>query len=181
MRGGEWLYNYLRAFYLDDDRPFGVNNKVFDNVGMPHVLLELQGRVRESCGPAPISANGEARRDPLVPGKSVTREQCGQLSLEEGSGSMTPAQYDAAIYDLVNYLQYVGEPSALQRQRYGCVCVAVPVHPVGVYLVVKQRILERRATLILFRRILFRRILFRRIPVTNFGHEFFLGRTIINF
>ena len=119
VRGGEWLYNYLRAFYLDDDRPFGVNNKVFDNVGMPHVLLELQGRVRDSCGPAPISANGEARRDPLVPGKSVPREQCGQLSLEEGSGSMTPAQYDAAIYDLVNYLQYVGEPSALQRQRMG--------------------------------------------------------------
>jgi cytochrome c1 len=54
-----------------------------------------------------------------MPGKSLAREQCGQLILEEGSGSMTPAQYDAAIYDLVNYLQYVGEPSALQRQRMG--------------------------------------------------------------
>ncbi len=105
VRGGEWLYNYLRAFYLDDERPFGVNNKVFENVGMPHALLELQGRVREGCGPAPAVTGGG--------------EQCDQLTLEEGSGSMTPAQYDAAIYDLVNYLQYVGEPSALQRQRIG--------------------------------------------------------------
>mgnify|MGYP000435193597 CR=1 FL=1 len=43
VRGVDWLYSYLRAFYLDDTRPFGVNNLVFPNVGMPHVLWELQG------------------------------------------------------------------------------------------------------------------------------------------
>ncbi|MFV2091113.1 MAG: cytochrome c1, partial [Pseudomonadales bacterium] len=43
LRGVDWLYNYLRTFYLDESRPFGVNNKVFPNVGMPKVLHELQG------------------------------------------------------------------------------------------------------------------------------------------
>lgn len=42
-RGGDWIYNYLKSFYSDDSRPFGVNNTIFDNVGMPHALLDLQG------------------------------------------------------------------------------------------------------------------------------------------
>ena len=42
-RGGDWVYNYLKSFYSDDSRPFGVNNTVFVNAGMPHVLLDLQG------------------------------------------------------------------------------------------------------------------------------------------
>ena len=42
-RGGDWIYNYLKSFYSDSSRPFGVNNTVFNNVGMPHVLLDLQG------------------------------------------------------------------------------------------------------------------------------------------
>jgi len=42
-RGGDWVYSYLKSFYSDDTRPFGVNNTVFDKVGMPHVLLDLQG------------------------------------------------------------------------------------------------------------------------------------------
>jgi len=37
------LYTYLRQFYRDDQRPTGWNNVVFANVGMPHVLWELQG------------------------------------------------------------------------------------------------------------------------------------------
>jgi cytochrome c1 len=42
-RGRDWLYTYLRSFYRDDTRPTGWNNAVFENVGMPHVLWELQG------------------------------------------------------------------------------------------------------------------------------------------
>ena len=42
-RGVNWLYNYLRGFYVDESRPLGVNNSVFDNVAMPHVLIEMQG------------------------------------------------------------------------------------------------------------------------------------------
>ena len=42
-RSGDWIYSYLKSFYSDDSRPFGVNNTVFDKVGMPHALLDLQG------------------------------------------------------------------------------------------------------------------------------------------
>ena len=41
--GADWLYSYLRQFYRDPERPTGWNNVVFENVGMPHVLWELQG------------------------------------------------------------------------------------------------------------------------------------------
>src|SRR3546814_19952683 len=44
VRGTDWLYGYLRSFYEDPARPWGVNNKVFPNVGMPNVLVGLQGR-----------------------------------------------------------------------------------------------------------------------------------------
>ena len=68
-KGGEWLYNYLRAFYLDDQRPLGVNNGVFENVGMPHVMLELQGIVRKGCAQVPvINDDGYEWRDEVAPG-----------------------------------------------------------------------------------------------------------------
>ena len=119
-KGGPWLYNYLRAFYLDDQRPLGVNNGVFENVGMPHVMLELQGIVRKGCAQVPVlHEDGYELRDELVPGKKITKEDCSQLVLEEGSGSQTPEEFDQTIYDLVNFLTYVGEPYALERQRIG--------------------------------------------------------------
>ncbi len=119
-KGGEWLYNYLRAFYLDDSRPLGVNNKVFPNVGMPHVMLDVQGVVRSGCVQVPVTLpNGAERRDPLIPGKAITEEKCDQLILDEESGELTPEEFDQTIYDLVNFMTYVGEPYALERQRIG--------------------------------------------------------------
>lgn len=53
VRGADWIYTYLRSFYVDETRPFGVNNAVFPSVGMPHVLEPLQEppcRVRYSHG-----------------------------------------------------------------------------------------------------------------------------------
>ena len=41
--GPDWLYTYLRTYYAGDTRVTGWNNLVFPNVGMPHVLWELQG------------------------------------------------------------------------------------------------------------------------------------------
>ena len=104
VRGPEWLYNYLKTFYVDESRPFGVNNKVFANVGMPHALLGLQGVQREAC-PA-----GTA--------------DCGELAVDAGSGLLTPEQYDRAVYDLANFLHYVGEPMRLERQRLGIYVLA---------------------------------------------------------
>jgi cytochrome c1 len=120
VRGEEWLYNYLKTFYLDDSRPFGVNNKVFENVGMPNVLQELQGTQVSDCTQVPkIGANGDPVRDPLDPGKAITEEKCGQLVVQEGTGQLSPAEFDAVVYDIVNFLYYVGEPSRLERHRIG--------------------------------------------------------------
>lgn len=120
VRGPEWVYNYLLTFYVDETRPLGVNNKVFPNVAMPHVLTPLQGVQRMGCVQMPkIAANGGEMRDPLAPGKAITEERCGELVVDEGTGLLTPEQYDQAVYDIVNFLHYVGDPSRLDRHRIG--------------------------------------------------------------
>jgi cytochrome c1 len=119
IRGEEWLYNYLKTFYIDESRPFGVNNKVFPNVGMPNVLVGLQGVQRSECIQMPkLAANGGEMRDPLT-GAPVTEERCGQLVVEEGTGAYTAEEFDQAVYDIVNFLYYTGEPSRLERHRTG--------------------------------------------------------------
>lgn len=119
VRGADWVYTYLRGFYLDPSRPLGVNNDVLANAGMPHVLIELQGVPRKVCKQAPVKGSGGEVRDGLEPGKAVTEEQCGFIEVEEGTGLMTAAEFDEAVYDLVNFLDYTGEPYKQDRQRIG--------------------------------------------------------------
>jgi ubiquinol-cytochrome c reductase cytochrome b subunit len=122
-RGTDWLYTYLRNFHTDPSRPYGVNNRVFKDVGMPHVLLELQGLT--DCAPGPSqAANGGIKRDELTSevvlfgpdGKALN--PCGRLATIE-EGSMTEEEFDQAIYDLVNFLAYVAEPIKEHRKRLG--------------------------------------------------------------
>ncbi|WP_370981402.1 ubiquinol-cytochrome c reductase [Agaribacterium sp. ZY112] len=114
-RSTDWLYTFLRNFYADESRPTGVNNKVFANVGMPHVLMELQGLPR--CAPGPHrDSHGKVERDAL--GEPVLVE-CGSLEVSDVKGKMDKAQYDAAIYDLVNFLTYLSEPAAMSRPTIG--------------------------------------------------------------
>ena len=120
IKGEEWLYNYLKAFYLDESRPFGVNNKVFPNVGMPNVLQELQGVQISDCVQKPkTSGDGGEMRDPLNPGKALTEEKCGELVVMEGTGKLSAEEFDQAVYDIVNFLYYTGDPSRLERHRLG--------------------------------------------------------------
>ena len=120
LRDPTWLWNYLNAFYLDPCRPFGVNNTVFPNVGMPHALIALQGNQRPVCKQLPmISDNGGEARDPLIPGKVLTEEKCGLLEVQEGSGTLTPEEYRQFTWDIVNFLHYVAEPARMDRYRTG--------------------------------------------------------------
>ncbi|MBB3059382.1 ubiquinol-cytochrome c reductase [Microbulbifer rhizosphaerae] len=114
-RSPEWLYTYLRSFYRDDSRPVGVNNKVFPNVGMPHVLMELQGL--PECAPGPKREHGHVVRDEL--GNPIMDAECGSLQVKDIKGSMDQAQFDQTVYDLVNFLAYVAEPMAGERKRTG--------------------------------------------------------------
>ncbi len=116
-RSPEWLYTYLRNFYQDDARPLGVNNRVFANVGMPHVMAELQGL--PVCAPGPkINAHGHTARDKN--GHEITDEVCGSLAVPEGQkGSMNKDEFNQAVGDLVNFLEYVAEPGAAKRESIG--------------------------------------------------------------
>jgi len=99
--GADYLYTYLRAYYRDEARPTGWNNLVFPNVGMPHVLWELQGERK------PIFEEKEGHGHVFKSWEEVK------------PGTMTPLQYDQAVGDLVNYLQWMGEPAQNVRIRIG--------------------------------------------------------------
>jgi len=105
VRGADWIYTYLRSFYQDPSRPFGVNNTVFKDVGMPHVLEELQG-VPTAIVETTVDADGVEHHE--------------VIALEsDGRGEMSSDEYDQAVLDLVNFLVYSGEPNKLERQSLG--------------------------------------------------------------
>ena len=115
-RSPEWIYTYLKNFYVDPSRPLGVNNKVFKDVGMPHALLDLQGL--QECAPGPvIASNGGIKRD-LLTGEDLLEDPCGRFTLVE-KGTLSEAEYDQAVYDLTNFLTYIAEPMAEQRKHIG--------------------------------------------------------------
>lgn len=92
--GSDWLYTYLRGFYRDDARPTGWNNTVFANVGMPHVLWELQG----------VQVMGADHK----------------LSLDK-PGLLSPQEFDATVGKLVAFLAYMGEPMSNFRKQLGVI------------------------------------------------------------
>ena len=106
-RGADWLYGYLRGYYRDPARPTGWNNTVYENVGMPNPMWQLQGervRVEQTV------KSGEGR-----PGAATTVVKYEMVK----PGSLTVAQYDETVRDLVNFLVYIGEPAAASRKQIG--------------------------------------------------------------
>ncbi|MBT3505856.1 MAG: cytochrome c1 [Piscirickettsiaceae bacterium] len=91
-RGTEWLYTYLRSYYLDINKPLGTNNLVFKDVGMPHVMWQEQGYVRKDSDNKLHALTGD---------------------------QATAFEYNMMVRDLVNFLAYIGEPSKIQRLALG--------------------------------------------------------------
>jgi ubiquinol-cytochrome c reductase cytochrome c1 subunit len=105
-RGVNWLYNYLRGFYIDDTRAgLGVNNGVFNNVGMPHVLIELQGHQKPKYESQVDSHGNETE---VIVGFEIIKP-----------GSMSSSEYDQTVHDLVAFLDYVAEPYKQTRKDIG--------------------------------------------------------------
>ena len=102
VRGNDWIYTYLKSFYLDESRPLGWNNTVFPNASMPNPLWELQGLQHAEYGKA--DATGERP----VSGLAVTQ-----------AGRMKPAEFDQVARDISTFLAYTGEPAGLKRQNLG--------------------------------------------------------------
>ena len=119
LRGPDWIYTYLKSFYIDDSRPLGVNNKVYENVGMPHVLLEMQGEQFSVCKQIPeIASNGGIKQDPLT-GEQLTIEKCGFLEVKDGTGIQTVDEFDKSMKDLTNFLAYMTDPMKKERETLG--------------------------------------------------------------
>ena len=123
VRGKDWLYSYLLAFYRDDKSTTGWNNLVFPSVAMPHVLWHMQGTQRlvetefedhEKAEGAVIAAKGLALAAPLIGGKFVVKT----LASDE-PGTMSTVEYKRFVADLVNYLDYMAEPSRNERVNIG--------------------------------------------------------------
>jgi ubiquinol-cytochrome c reductase cytochrome c1 subunit len=102
--GADYLYTYLRTYYVDDTKATGWNNLAFPNVGMPHVLWELQGKRK------PVYESHEEHGHEVKVFKGWQQVT---------PGTMTPLQYDQAVGDLVNYLHWMGEPAQSTRVRVG--------------------------------------------------------------
>jgi ubiquinol-cytochrome c reductase cytochrome c1 subunit len=102
-RGADWLYTYLRSYYRDESTATGWNNLAFENVGMPHVLWQLQGQQVMKLE----EREGEHGK-----------EHVKKLVLDT-KGTMTTAQYDRCVADLVNYLVFMGEPAQTTRKQIG--------------------------------------------------------------
>jgi len=105
-RGVNWLYNYLRSFYVDESRTgLGVNNGVFANVGMPHVLAELQGLQK--------GIFTEHEDDSGM----ITQHFEGFEMISPGS--LDAEDFDSFVTDTVNFLAYIAEPIRSDRRKLG--------------------------------------------------------------
>ena len=119
LRGPDWIYTYLKSFYIDDSRPLGVNNKVYENVGMPHVLLEMQGEQFSVCKQIPeVASNGGIKQDPLT-GEQLTIEKCGFLEVKGVIGTQSAEEFDQSMKDLTNFLAYMTDPMKKERETIG--------------------------------------------------------------
>ena len=108
-RGTDWLYTYFRTFYKDDTTQTGWNNLVYPNVGMPHVLWQMQGE---------RAAKFDVHKDP----NDAARMEKTFLGFEQITpGTMKPQEYDDAIGDLVAFMSWMAEPVQLERKRLGVI------------------------------------------------------------
>ena len=101
LGGPDWIYTYLKGFYIDEARPMGWNNTVFPGASMPNVFWELQGIQR------PVYDQGADGESHLV-----------RLELAS-PGRMSPEEFDRVARDISAFLQYVAEPAALKRESVG--------------------------------------------------------------
>lgn len=104
-RGADWVYTYLMSFYLDDTRPTGVNNPVLPGASMPHVLWELQG--------------WQKKAEHAAEGEHGGGHHAGSAYEQVTKGTLTPAEYEGFVADLVNFMDYASEPGKQARIATG--------------------------------------------------------------
>ena len=101
-RGTDWLYTYMKSFYLDESTALGWNNRLFPNVAMPNPLWQMQGLQHAEYGAADPTGTR------TITGLTVTQP-----------GTMNPQEFDQSVRDITAFLEYAGEPAILKRQGIG--------------------------------------------------------------
>jgi ubiquinol-cytochrome c reductase cytochrome c1 subunit len=103
-KGPDYLYGYLMTFYIDESRPWGVNNMYLPGSSMPHVLWPLQGFQRAVYH---TEGEGDKAHEEFEGFEVVT------------AGALSPEEYERVVNDIVNFLTYVAEPARLKRGGIG--------------------------------------------------------------
>lgn len=138
VRGEDWLYNYLIAFYKDESRPFGVNNTVFPDVGMPHIFADLQGEqvlseewvsaestiaeAKNIIADKEASESAKADAEKRMHEAEATKDELsatGKIFLQTAEGQLTPEEYKEEVRDLVTFMAYTANPVKLQSKSMG--------------------------------------------------------------
>ena len=95
-RSTDYLYQYLKTFYVDSGRATGANNLAFPQSAMPDIVAPLEGLK-----------------------VAVYKGQVFDHFRQIAPGSMTPQQFDQFTHDVVNFLDYVGDPDRVTRRAMG--------------------------------------------------------------
>ncbi len=120
-RGPEWIYTYMRSFYLDEKSPSGWNNVLFEKVAMPHVLYNLQGARKA------IFKKNEHGKEVFDHYEMVKQ------------GSMNEEEFDSSVRDLTNFMVYLAEPARMVRTKLGVyVLIFLAIFFVFAYLLKKE-------------------------------------------
>jgi ubiquinol-cytochrome c reductase cytochrome c1 subunit len=124
-RGVDYIYSYLKGFYVDKTRPWGVNNLYLAGTAMPDVLASLQG-LQKPVYKSEKDPHGSAKME-LVSVEAMT------------PGAMKPEEYDQFVRDIANFLDYAAEPIKDTRQTMGIyVMLFLLVFFVFAYLLKKE-------------------------------------------
>ncbi len=107
-KGRDHVYQFLKTFYIDESKPMGVNNLALENAAMPHVLADLQGLQKAIFV---LEKQHEAGQEKML--RRFDRFE------PVSPGRMSAAEYDGFVNDIVNFLDYVGEPVRARRESLG--------------------------------------------------------------
>ena len=105
--GADYIYTYLRSYYRDDTKATGWNNLAFPSVAMPNVLWQLQGEQR------PVYTEQKDEHD----ASKTTHVFKGFEAVSPGT--MSQAQFNENVADLVAYMTWMAEPTQHGRRQLG--------------------------------------------------------------
>lgn len=108
-KGADYIYTFLKSFYVEEDSPTGVNNIVMPATSMPHVLWELQGYQR---------ANFSEHEETDNAGNVTTTSHFEGFE-QVSAGKLNAEDYDDFVRDTVNFLAYIAEPIRGERRKIG--------------------------------------------------------------